>query len=300
MTAQTPGSLKAYRGSDLLCWVSPVLTIYVPEAPDRATALAALEVYRHFCPKERLALVAGTRSPGFARLAEPMGQKVLSEHLDLIARRRDVSLCVWDGEPSESWAFNIQGSGVPRDQPPEASFCQIIFPNDTSPDLIQRLAAAIAERLEFSSGHCGLSCLFDAGHKSAAFDQIYAWAKLYPGLDVEDLNVTLAHVLGAIKGASWLTLVGTSLWGVLLERSGEPKLSPDVTLSQLETGMLLRAGPTPVLGRRNALETPELYVEVERALAAIKLEEHREFAGRFGEEGATLAWLYRFLRPDEW
>ena len=58
--------------------------------------------------------------------------------------------------------------------------------------------------------------------------------------------------------------------------------------------------PSTVLGRRNAADTPALYVEVERALAPIKLVEHGEFAGRFADQKATMPWLKRFLRPDEW
>jgi hypothetical protein len=296
---QTPTSLIEHRDGELLCWVAPVLTLYLPYAPDRSMASAVLEAYRDVCPEDRRTHVAGTRSPGFARLADHAGQKILSDHLDLMNRRRDAALCIWDGRASETWTLHITGSGVRRGRR-QASFCQVIFPNATPPEVMFDLAVVMAEQLPFLSGHCGYSCLFDAAFKAKAFDQIYAWAKLYSGLDVEDLNVTLSHVLDAIKGASWLTLLGTLLLQTLEERIGAARFGPDVYVSPLTNGMLLRADPEPRLGDRSTPEALQRVIQVERALSSIKLTEHAAFEGRFAEEGATLAWLQRFLKPDGW
>lgn len=288
-------TLRALRKKKWLCSVAPSLTLYLKAPPDGAQAIAALTAYQNVCPPDRLALITGTHAPGYARWDAPFGRELFATHTRLMDRRKDAGLGVWDGRTEDTWSFSIRG--VPHEDVPRAPFCQALFPNDTDPSLIVRLATDLAEALPFRSGHAGITALFDADQKFDAFDVIYAWAKRHPGLEVEDLNVTLPHVLDALKGANWLTLVGHELWNRL---GHAPTFSPLVRVTTSRHGMLLQAGDAPLLGRRNAAEIPPLYAEVERALQPIKLVAHGEFAARFEERGETLPWLYRFLRPNDW
>jgi Protein of unknown function (DUF3396) len=300
MASAQVSTLRETQGGQLLCSVTPALTMYLKEPPDGAQALNALSVYREVCPSERQKFVAGTRSPGFAKLPDTVGQKVLSSLLDLMNRRKDIGVSMWDGNTGESWSFAI--SGVPiAGYPPMASYCQVFFPNSVEPALILQTALRLADALPFQSGHAGLSASFDSDQKYDAFNIIYGWAKNYPGLEVEDLNETLPYVLDAVKGANWLTLVGNELWGKLVSlRGSEPLLSEQIEFIQKKNGVVLRAGEAPALGRRNAGDVPLLYVEVERAIAELKVKTHGEFAARFAEREETLQWVYRFLRPEDW
>lgn len=283
-----------------LCQVAPALTIYFKDPPTGDQALAALEAYRRLCPPEKQKLVSGSRAPAFTRLGDALGKNILSSHLELMNRRKDMAIALWDGELEESWYFSVYGI-PPEGGKPRASFCRVTFPNAVDPGVVVQLATDLAAKLPFLSGHGGLTAQFDAESKVDAFNRIFIWARRYLGLEVEDLNVTVDHVLDAIKGAGWLTLVGSDLWSRLpATKEGGPKLSPDITVGRSPHGVVLRAGPTPVLGDRNAAELPVLQAEVERALAPLKLKEHGEFAGRFEEEKATLRWLGRFLTPEAW
>ncbi len=291
-----PTPPRAERNGKWLCSVAPGLTLYLQEPPTGGQLRAALKVYQAACPPERQKLIAGTRSPAFARWSSPNGQRCLAEHAALMDRRRDEGISIWDGELEDAWSFHLRG--VPGEEgAPSASFCQIGFPGSVDLAVVIRAAAGLADVLPFLSGHCGLAASFDAEYKHAAFTQIYAWSKRHPGLEVEDLNETLPYVLDRLKSVNWLTLVGHGLWGKL---PGTPTFGRGIIVTQRANGVVIQAGDRPRLGQRNAGDVPSLYVEVERALAPLKLLQHGEFAGKFAEERATLPWLYRFLRPDDW
>jgi hypothetical protein len=301
-SSSAPGTILIERGKGgrPLCQVAPSLTIYFKDPPTGDEASAALGVFRRFCPPDKQKLVSGSRAPAFARLGDAIGKSILSSHLELMNRRKDIAVALWDGELEESWYFTVYGV-PPEHGKPRASFCKVTFPNAIDPEVVVQLASELIGKLRFLSGHGALTAQFDAAAKVDAFNRIFIWARRYLGIEVEDLNVTIDHVLDAIKGAGWLTLVGEDLWSRLVTISdGGPKLSPEIALSRGPHGALLRAGPAPVLGDRNAAELPVLQAEVERALSPLKLKEHGEFVGRFAEEKATMPWLNRFLTPDGW
>lgn len=292
--------LRAARRGQWLCRVAPSLTLYLGEAPTNALAKVALDAYYAVCPAASRSLVSGSKAPAFASLLLEKGQQILNEHLERMNRRKDQGIVIWDGLMAESWTFTVQGV-PPEGGKGRASFCQALFPNNVDLEGIVHLAKRLTDAVPFLSGHAGYSALFNAAQKDAAFDTIYAWAKRYPGLEVEDLNVTTKYVLGGIKGANWLTLVGTELWRRLTESAkGEPRFAPGVALTRAAHGVILRAGQAPMLGDRNRRQWPELYIDVERKLVPIKLAEHGEFSGRFEEESATGAWLRRLLEPKVW
>jgi hypothetical protein len=292
--------LKALHRGHFLCGVVPVLTIYLKDPPTGDLASSALTVYRELCPSAKQEFVSGTQAPAFAKATSNAGRAILDSHLERMNLRKDEGVTVWDGESEESWSFSIQG--VPPDaNGARASFCHVLFPNDVEPSLILQVTTSLGEALPFLSGHAGLTSVFSATYKHEAFDQIYAWAKRYPGLEVEDLNVTLPYVTQGIKGANWLTLVGGGLWsGILEATTSRPNFSSGIVQRQTAHGVVLRAGEVPVLGDRNHADWVELYVEVERALVSSKIKRHGEFAGRFERESATLGWLNRLVVPRSW
>jgi hypothetical protein len=286
--------LRAVYHRNWLCYVTPTLTLYLQEPPTRLVAQRIIGAFREFCPMDRFRFVSGGDAPAFVPLDEAHGRSLAAEVLGKMDRRKDVGLVVWDGMIRESWSITIQGvpsrGGIGR-----ASFCHLIFPNDVEPEVLLRLACSLADEVEFLSGHAGLGAIFNAQFKASAFDRIFGWAKRYPGLEVEDLNLTLPLVLDRIKGASWLTLVGSAL----AARLG-PVSASEVEVIRVGHGVVLRAGPAPRLGDRNRMDWPMEVASVERALAGVKIESHPEFTGRFAVEKATWPWLNRFLNPDGW
>lgn len=299
MSPMTP-RLECIEGRSVLASVGLGITLYLPQAPTRDEIMRAYAVYRSVCPPDRRSLVTTARTPLFLPMEDDDLRHVYRS-LWAQDRRRDDGIVVWDGKESRQWTFWSQGWLPSKPGMRSASFCQILLPEDTDPELLLTLVRGLASELPLLSGHAGHSAQFNAQLKGKAFDQIYAWAKRFLGVEVEDLNLTLPVVCDAIKGASWLTLVGDPLWQKLLVHPARPKeLPPGVTHEQLKHARLFRAGAYPTLGDRNRREFPTAYAEVEKLLQPIKLAAHPEFAGRFKQEQQTDAWLHRLLAPEAW
>jgi len=273
--------------------------MYMRDAPTQAVARAAIDAYRLVCPAERLLFGTGSQAPAFAPLSTAHGLDMIKEHLDSFDRRKDRGIVLWDGQLRESWSLTIQGVG-PDHGRARASFIHVYCPNEADPNVLAQLALALANRVPFLSGHVGLAAVFNADLKNAAFDQVYAWAKRYPGLEVEDLNVTVNHVLDRIKGANWLTMLGAELADGFDPAHAGASLPSGIDVLAARHGVVFKAGPVPQLGDRNRGDWPAPYVAMERALAPLKTTVHGEFAGRFSEESATSAWLQRFSVTGVW
>jgi hypothetical protein len=295
---QDVSALRVAHHRHWLCYVTPTLTLYLRDAPTQAVARRIIEVYRAHCPTDRLRFVTGGDAPAFTPLTEAFGQTLAARVMARMDRRRDIGLMVWDGQLRESWSLTIQGAPL-RDGAECASFCRVVMPNDVAPTVMARMACELADSTAFLSGHAGFGAVFNADLKATAFDQIYAWAKRYPGLEVEDLNVTLPHMLDGIKGANWLTLLGSALAERVTSESWQV-VGRHADVARLSQGVVVRAGDHPALGDRNRNAWPTEVAAVEAAFAGIKLRQHGEFAGRFGEDGTTLAWLQRYLDREAW
>jgi len=287
--------------NDWMCRAPLILTVYLPSSPTKDQALNAWRAYASVCPRDRMRLISDRRMPDFDELPIPPHESDIEPYMREMDRRLDQGVIVWDGGETSFWSFNIGGVFEP-DQPPQASFCQIIFPDDAPPSLAIDAARGLADRLPLLSGHAGYTTLFKLLVKNQAFDQIYAWAKRYWGLEVEDLNRTLPVTLDGVKGANWLTLVGNDFWLRLQQAGGgaEVQVPSSVAMEVRAHARLLVAGDRPVFADRNRGEFPDAYAAVERAIQPIKVVNHPEFDGRFREEHATGAWLHRLTEPTGW
>jgi len=275
------------------------LSLYLAEPPTPEQARAAWNAYRSVCPSERMRFARNTRMILWQELASDQ-RKDLAPYLAPLDERLDVGALVWDGYPRSYWTFWIQGVLVPE-RGPHASYLLVRFSDEVFPETIHALAVRLTDALPFLSGHAGFTVEFKPGLKGRAFDQIFAWSRRYLGLEVEDLNRTLPVVLDAVKGASWLTLVGNGLWSKVTDTiGGQPELPESVDLHRGKHGIVLRAGPQPVLADRNRQEFPAAYAAVERLIQPVKVQSHPEFSGRFREEGLTMAWLRRLTEPENW
>jgi hypothetical protein len=112
-------------------------------------------------------------------------------------------------------------------------------------------------------------------------------------LALTDAGTTAINLGDDVRGAFWLTLLGT----VQLERLGlsaaalEQKIGPDVVIHQLAHGVALQAGPSPELGDVNkgqrlplvrrvaALIEPITYTPI-TALGGFQLDEFQDYERR--------------------
>lgn len=292
--------LKALKSDgDWLAGVSFGLTIYLNAAPTADEVKRMLAAYRSVCPPERIRYLRTSGMVAWRPLKPGVMPHDLDAHLVELDERRDQGFAVWDGVGGDCWSFLAQGV-VLRDVPTAASFIQVYFPDDTAPDLMLSLARRLADSIVFLSGHAGHVAMFRTRLKTAAFNRIYAWAKRYEGVEVEDLNKTVPYVLDAVKGASWLTLLGSKFTSRLEHGDYHANLASSVDVTRHAHGWVIRAGERPSIGDRNRQDFPLLYAQVESFLRPFKLRAHGEFAGRFRIEEATMDWLHRLSEPSRW
>jgi hypothetical protein len=134
---------------------------------------------------------------------------------------------------------------------------------------------------------------------NSAEPAVYAIAQRFPGLEVDVPAVHALYIGDCIKGVNWLTVLGTHL----VERfGGEDKLSlalpPAASILPFKGGVIVKSGPQPRLGDRNANRMPDDYMAVNGVLRSLRAGDtaafhHADGGKRFDRE-ASLAWLARF------
>jgi hypothetical protein len=301
------------------CKVMLDLTIYLA-GPSEAELEYLTELYCRTCPRDRLTRykiselehwpsIAAPELTQSARLAAAHG--VASPALEPVRRRiragRAFELRFWDGHeidaPDGSWSFSctgikLRGSGL-------HAFARILVPIDTNPGILVDLAWAIARNVRFLSGHGGLVFVYHPWHKAVAFDFIFAAARRFWGVDIEDLNNSLPLMRDGIKGISWITMLGEVQDGVVQADATHLGLDkpPDHVMVQRERfGYVAQIGEAPMAGDINRLGADlHPYFQLGAALAPLILTHHPDFEGAsFVRTGSTVGWIRRFVDPQGW
>jgi len=212
---------------------------------------------------------------------------------------------LWDGRPIEdpegTWSFTCR-SILSRKTGLHA-FARILMPISTDPAAIYHAASSIADNVDFTSGHGGLTFTYDASREADAFDLIYAKTRRYWGPDIEDMNDTLPLMKKSIKGVGWVTMLGRAFEGAssLEGNLAAPAVRDDVRLDLRKRGFVLVAGSKPIAGDQNRREPLDPYIAIAQAFEPAIVTRHPDFPGeRFIEEGNTLGWIRRFVDPDGW
>jgi hypothetical protein len=170
--------------------------------------------------------------------------------------------------------------------------------------MLQIAARAIADNIDLCSGHGGFAFANDAWLKVTALDSIYALARRFWGVDVEDMNRTLPLMRDCIKGVNWLTLLGRDLASRSDVRTNLEGLSStaDVTVEHWQRAIVMVAGSKPTVGDQERSDgSLDPYFAVAEALRPLFLRTHPDFLSeRFATNGNTVGWLRRFLEPVGW
>jgi hypothetical protein len=160
------------------------------------------------------------------------------------------------------------------------------------------LARGLTEKLAFSSGYAGFS--FNRAEacdlESIGRDRSTALSHRWQGIDVESLSTTLYAIRQGLKSAGWLTLVGRRLVDTLGGETALARALPaEVTLHTLPFGVLIQAGPRPLLGDVNRREALPLYRAVGRVLAPVRSPAHPAYMYKSAAEGEDYGWTEKWL-----
>ncbi|MEO7035113.1 MAG: type VI immunity family protein [Polyangiaceae bacterium] len=138
----------------------------------------------------------------------------------------------------------------------------------------------------------------DSRHSMAP---VTAFARRFRGLEVEQVT---SHAIDlerreAIKGINWLTILGNP-WLEKLGGLGALKvaLGEGIPVRPYGEGVVIQAGPRPLLGDVNAGEKMDAYYRVSLALKPIRTDYLDAFATGYGfGQEQTTEWLKRFDVP---
>jgi Type VI immunity for VRR-NUC len=294
------------------------LTVYLA-GPSEQELEHLIDFYETLCPPGRLVKykigelehwppLARPELTASARIAAAAGIK--RPYLEPVRKRirdgRSFEIQFWDGlsinDPIGCWSFNCRrihllSSGL-------HAFVRLLIPLQEDPEILRRAALTIADNVELVSGHGGLVFVYDAWQKDLAFSAIYAQARRFWGVDVEDLTDTLPLMKKGIKGVNWLTLVGQGFASQPEIQAALADLTkvPGVNVEQRKHGVVLIAGPQPVVGDQHRPDQSlDPYYAVAHALEPLFITAHPDFPGtRFFENGNTIAWIRRFIDPAGW
>ena len=293
------------------------LTVYLVE-PSEQELEFLIELYESVCPPDRWLNYKIDEIEYWVPLAQPQltlsgrsaaAAGIKRPYLEPVRRRirdgRAFEIQFWDGQPIDSegsWSFScrrihLRSTGL-------HAFVRFLIPLKADYQILRRVASAIADNVEIYSGHGGLVFVYNPWFKEDAFDAIYARARRFWGVDVEDLNDTLPLMKKGIKGVNWITLLGNRF---TTESEVQGNLSllrnvPDVTIDRRQHAIVLIAGHQPVIGDRNRPDhSLDPYHVIANALKPLFLEAHPDFPSeRFIKNGNTVGWIRRLIEPSGW
>lgn len=245
------------------------------------------------------------RSSAFGSVLQPWNsatrRRFMTTELPELRRQRNWGYVLSDGQNRGSWLLMFHGFR-PVSEPERASFLRFEFDKAFSPTVLRALATQLLEITPCTSGTGGY--VFQ-GHPRgplgrASWNQIFAWARRYWGVDVYDLDAVTYHTRRGLTSVSWLTLIGPSVANLdpsTMERVHEVA-TETVTTSG---GTLVQAGTVPILGDRNQSEDLSDYETLAAVLEPFQIQGPLVFGegyrSRWDEE-MTEAWLRRFIDPE--
>lgn len=294
------------------------LTVYLVD-PSEADLDRLLDLYEAICPPGSTARYRITELEFWPEVSQPVltasgraaaAAGIPRPYFEPTRRRihegRAFDAMLWDGrsidDTSGSWSFScrqihLRSTGL-------HAFVRILIPLTVDAAILRRAAIGLADSVEFHSGHGGLTFAYDPWLREAAFDAIYAQARRYWGIDVEDLNDTLPLMRNSIKGVNWLTLVGRDFASTPAVAKATMRLdnAAAVTVDPRRNGLVISAGSQPVIGDQHRPDgSLDPFMAVANALEPLLLTEHPDFPGeRFVKNGNTLGWIRRFVEPKAW
>lgn len=166
---------------------------------------------------------------------------------------------------------------------------------------LPEFALEACQRLHPVSGYGGIGILEspDSTIRDEFEPTSYAMAQRFPGLEVDYPWVHGVELEGGIKGVNWLTILSEP-WLSKMGGAGALRAALDKTFvgRSFEGGLLIQAGPRPLLGDAERGSMPEPYTRLAALLAPVQIKEHGPFhhagADRFTRERSE-AWLRRLL-----
>ncbi len=182
-----------------------------------------------------------------------------------------------------------------------ASWLRARWPTSASPDVLREVVFRLADILPFLAGTAGYQIDASGGDRGLAFDQIWAWARRYWGVEIVEPQAASWDMPAGLLSVNWLTLVGERfLHARLPDFRKRIEACREIGFHQGRNGSIIQAGATPLCGDINRLDDLRPYRRVAKLLEPALIDEPTELPGMFTDQESTRAWTRRFLHPQEW
>ncbi len=204
----------------------------------------------------------------------------------------------FDKRPTDAWLMMFHGYR-PASEPGRAGFYRFEFDWALPAARLLQFTQDLLGIVRCVSGYAGYKFQAQANGPfgKSSFDQVYAWARRYWGVDAEDLDVTVRHMREAYKCPSWLTIIGQGLESKHPDAVAAAQ-SAAYGAQRLPGGVILQAGEAPELGDRHRQERLPNYEAIAQALLPLQVRDHGSFGGTRWTTDTTNGWLRRFTAPD--
>lgn len=293
------------------------LTVYL-KGPSEPELEFLIDYYESLCPLGGMVKYSISELQSWRRVANAhltasgraAAAGIKRPYLEPVRKRlrdgRAFDVQFWDGrdidDPDGCWSFRC--ARIHRRSSGLHAFVRFLLPLAADFKILLAAARKVADHVECYSGHGGLVFGYDPGLAEDAFDAIYAQARRFWGVDVEDLPGTLPLITDGIKGVNWLTLVGTQFAsGPKIQASlTDLAQAPNVTIDQRKYATVVIAGPRPVEGDQHRPDKSlDPYYAVAKALEPLFIKAHPDFSSeQWVKNGNTIGWIRRFIEPDGW
>lgn len=292
MAAPTPNPFLYERDGSVLLELVQSLVLYLRDAPG---PVSARKVYDHYMQRfgDHIRRYCSTAAGSI-----PLPWNAVARHrfetveLPELRRRENWGYGFDDGQPRDTQLFMFHGSR-PHTEAGRASFYRFEFAWNTDPAVIHQLACDLIDFVPCLSGTGGYSFRYSTENLKESFDQMYAWARRYWGIEAQHLDRTVKYVLSGIKTVNWLTIVGREL----MER--EPAALDEAkrrafSFQETPLGIVFQAEEKQRFGDVNRQEDLPEFKAIASALLPLQIQEHQSFGGTRWTDDNTYAYLRRF------
>jgi hypothetical protein len=172
---------------------------------------------------------------------------------------------------------------------------------DQPAETLESLARQLLDTLPIWVGTGGFAFSFDPRTRRPAFDQIWAWARRYWGIEVVDTQAASWDAIRGLPSGNWLTLLGDAFIDKRLPRLvADAGIIEPLSARRCQFGTVLRAGKGPLLGDLNEFEDMSPYERAAKVLEPALVADPTPFPGMFTDHESTKLWIRRFLEPGLW
>jgi hypothetical protein len=180
------------------------------------------------------------------------------------------------------------------------SYLRIRLPKTATPDEIRDMTLELADLLPIQQGRAGYFCHVIERDRRIGFDQAWAWARRFYGIDIIDQVKDTWDAPRGLLGINWLTVVGRKWQEGLLKSVDWDHIPPPLRVHKQKESIVVEAGARPTVGDMNQFQDLAPYTQVSEWVEPALVKKPTSFAGMFSDHQSREPWIRRFLAPTAW